>query len=145
MQGFKIVLICMLLLVLVSVYGLANDNSGTEVNVNINIGNNILTDIRSESLFAIGITTPLFGSAQTKYFGEEKYTTSLSGINLFLGYTKRNYFGKGLPGKGGAGYFEYGTVAILCPYIGIGYDYRFNDSFMVGIGLPDAFHFGFTF
>lgn len=143
MKRISVVVICLFLLVMVA--GVCYAGEGTEVNVNVNIGNNVLTDVRSETLFSVGITSPVVGSAQTKYFGETKYTTSISGINWCLGYTKRNYFGKGLPGNGGAAYFEYGTIAILCPFLGIGYDFRIDDNLLVGIGFPDVFHFGFTF
>lgn len=143
MQRFMVVVTCLFLLVMVT--GVCYADGNTEVNVNVNIGNNVLTDVRSETLFSFGITSPIIGSAQTKYFGEAKYTTSISGINWCLGYTKRNYFGKGLPGNGGAVYFEYGTVVLLCPYLGIGYDIRVGDNLLVGFGFPDVFHFGFTF
>ncbi|WP_211231295.1 hypothetical protein [Halonatronum saccharophilum] len=106
-------------------------------NTNINTNTNNIT-------VSFGITTPILGGTDDKYINGEKFSTSISEINWTLGYTKRNYFGDGLPSKGGAGYFEYGTMVILLLYIGLGYTYRFNDTFFVSAGIPD-FAIGFTF
>ncbi|MCK4258850.1 MAG: hypothetical protein KAX49_07720 [Halanaerobiales bacterium] len=145
MNKFKITAFVLVLIFLMSGYALAEENNSTNgVTVNVNM-NNTMTDFRNEAVFSIGVTSPIIGSAQTKYFGEKKYTTSISGINWCIGYTKRNYFGKGLPGNGGAGYFEYGTVTLLMPYVGVGYDYRIDENLIIGIGLPDLLHISFTF
>jgi hypothetical protein len=60
------------------------------------------------------------------------------GLNLGLGISYRSYFEPLYPGKGSL-YWEAGTVLILIPgWVGIGYDYRFNEQFYVGGGVQIA-------
>ncbi len=57
------------------------------------------------------------------------------GLNLGLGISYRSYFEPLYPEKGSL-YWEAGTVLIFIPgWIGIGYDYRFNEQFYVGGGV----------
>ena len=63
---------------------------------------------------------------------------SLSGLNTGFGISYRSYFEPLYPGKGSL-YWEAGTaVGILFPsYVGIGYDYRFNEFYVGGGVLID--------
>lgn len=60
--------------------------------------------------------------------------TSSIGLNLGLGVSYRSYFEPLYPQKGSL-YWEAGTFALLLPYAGVGYDYRFNETFYAGGGV----------
>lgn len=109
------------------------------VNVNVNVNQQTVTAPEQHTVFSLGITSPIFGNATNK----GGVTTKLTGINWCLGYTVRNYLGQGLPYNGGAMYFDYGTVLILVPYLGIGYTYRVDGNLMINFGIPEGVSFGF--
>lgn len=118
-----------------------------DVNIEINLDDseyNQLTDIGRQQVIAIGITTPIVGGTEYKELDGERYATSMTGINWLLGYTRRNYFGNGLPATGATGYFEYGTMGIIVPYIGAGITVRIVDTLFMDIGFPNV-ALGFTF
>lgn len=124
------------------------DNSSNNNMNNNNINNNMdeyITNMDSSFVIGFGTTTPLIGAADNVYYKNVKYTKNLTGINPLIGFSKRVYFGNGLPENGGEFYWEIGTVVILVPYIGIGYDFRLEDTLIIGLGIPDLLHIAFTF
>lgn len=122
------------------------------VNVNITPQNyqqqfneKTVTNINSSLNLGIGLTSPIIGTTNNIFINDKKFTKNLSGINWMLGFTKRNYFGDGLPTNGGSLYWEFGTVAIIVPYLGLGYDLRLGSAIVIGIGFPDVFHVNLAF
>ena len=115
-----------------------------EINVNINMGQ-ITPRTRNKTTFGLGITNVFFGTVKEEIFLEESYIKSINGLNCVFGFTSRNYLGDGLKTQAGAVYFEFGTMAILVPFIGVGYDYRISENGIIGFGLPDLVHFSMTF
>ena len=82
--------------------------------------------------FSVGILdTPVFAWVSTN---EQGGVTSLMGFNLGLGIHYRSYFEPLLPEKGSV-YWEAGTILLIDPYFGVGYDYRFNESVYAGAGV----------
>ncbi len=149
------ILIAIILIVPVSTI-FADENTNTQnqnVTVNINMDDiksaagltSGITDIRTTPTFGMGLSTPLIGTNHDVYRNGEKYTDKVTGFNIMLGYTWRNYLGNGLPVKGGAFYTELFTMAFIVPMVGAGYDYRFNESFVVGVGFPDILHGSISF
>lgn len=114
------------------------------ITVNVNVNQATVTQAQSDTVFSLGITSPIFGTASNVYYGQDKFTTKLTGINWLLGYTFRNYLGQGLPANGGQIYFDFGTIAILIPYVGFGYSYRIDNNFTINVGIPEGISFGFT-
>lgn len=89
---------------------------------------------------------PIYGTYHNVWIDGKEYTKKLTGINWALGYTWRNYTGNGLPKtKGGAFYYEFYTLALIVPFAGFGYDYRFNESVLIGFGFPDLIHGSIAF
>ncbi len=136
-----------LILIVIPVF--ADDNTNNQnVTVNINMTdlkaelglNTGITDMRNQPSFGLGISTPLIGTNHDIYRGNEKFTTKTTGFNICLGYTWRTYMGDGLPTNGGALYYEFFTMALIVPMVGVGYDYRIGDNFMIGVGFPDMIH-----
>ncbi len=56
------------------------------------------------------------------------------GFNLGLGFSYRSYFSP-LMVKQGSMYWEAGTVILVDPYVGVGYDYRFSEEIYAGGGV----------
>lgn len=81
--------------------------------------------------FSIGLDLPTYAWVTSDEAGN---VTKLTGINLALGFSYRSYF-QPLAPQSGAGYWEAGTILLLDPYVGVGYDYRVNESLYVGGGL----------
>lgn len=98
-----------------------------------------------DSMAGIGITITLIGTMRRQVIDGEDYITSMSGLNWTIGYTKRNYFGDGLVVGEGSGYFEYGTLVLIAPYVGAGYSYRFNKDVIGTIGFPAGLEVSFRF
>ena len=149
MKKYILIILSLIMVLTLSQIALAEENvnkNENEVNVNVNIENKEtkLTDVGSQQVTGFGVTTPIVGKAKYKEINGEFYTTEMSGLNLMMGYTSRTYFGNGLPADGGAGYFEYGTMVLIAPYIGVGYTYRINKSFFIDVGVPNV-AIGFTF
>jgi len=117
--------------------------------VNINMPNMMQGTIMvppETNMFSLGFTSPIYGKFHNVYYGNQIYTKKITGINWLFGYTWRTYSGLGLPQKkGGAFYFEIYTVAIFVPFVGAGYDYRFEENFLLGVGFPDIIHAGISF
>lgn len=81
--------------------------------------------------FQVGFDSITFGWPSVDAKGG---VTSSFGINVGLGITYRSYFEPLYP-ESGALYWEAGTVILLDPFVGIGYDYRFNENLYVGGGV----------
>lgn len=137
-KGFIKILIVVAFLAIYSGTVLASEQT-----INVNVNQTTVTEAQSSSVFSLGITSPIFGTATNKYYGQEKFTTRLMGINWLLGFTVRNYLGQGLPTNGGSLYFDYGTVAILVPFLGIGYSHRVNGNLTLNIGIPEGLSLSF--
>ena len=142
-KGFCVVAI----LVICVGIAFANDVSGNQqnqsvvVNVTIPQGNAIpegavLLAEKTHSL-GLGLSAPIYGTEHNVIRNGQVFTEKMTGINWGLGYTWRHYFGDGLPQVGGALYWEFMTLAIVVPMVGIGYEYRFNDTIRMGFGYPD--------
>ena len=150
----KLIMLFVIALIITG-YVFADDNTQTQnVTVNIDLGDlkealglddDNITDFKNSSSIGFGVSTPFFGTSQDIYKGNEKYTLKTNGFNLMLGYTWRTYFGEGLPTNGGAGYFEIFTMALIVPMVGVGFDYRIGENFMVGVGFPDIIHGSISF
>ncbi len=65
---------------------------------------------------------------------EQGGVSSATGLNLLLGVTHRSYFEPLYAGKG-SGYWEVGTIVLVDPFVGAGYDYRPNDMIYFGGGI----------
>ncbi|WP_152560790.1 hypothetical protein [Thermus caliditerrae] len=81
--------------------------------------------------FQVGLDSVTFGWPSVDAKGG---IVNSFGINLGLGVAYRSYF-EPLYSEKGSLYWEAGTVLLLNPYLGIGYDYRFNEQFFVGGGV----------
>ena len=81
--------------------------------------------------FSVGLDMPTFAWVKSNANGEIQ---SLFGINLGLGVTYRSYLTP-LAIESGSIYWEAGTILLIDPYIGGGYDYRINEMLYVGGGL----------
>jgi hypothetical protein len=143
----KAIIVAILLVVSISVVIAAEApaNQQTQsVVVNVNVPQASMVPVGVDLVAAnthsigLGISTPIYGKEHNVIRNGEVFTEKLTGINLALGYTWRHYFGDGLPQKGGALYWEFLTMAIIVPMVGIGYEYRFNDTFRIGVGFPDV-------
>jgi hypothetical protein len=80
---------------------------------------------------AVGIFTPGIGfNVSTNEAGQ---ITGVSGINFALGFSRKNYFN---PVEFGSfnGFWQWGTLALIVPYLGIGADYVFESGFFIGVG-----------
>jgi hypothetical protein len=142
----KVFVVAILLIVSISVVAAAEvpANQQTQsvvVNVNIPQTSIVPTGVNlvaaNTHSIGLGVSTPIYGTEHNVIRNGEVFTEKLTGINWALGYTWRHYFGDGLPQKGGALYWEFLTMAIIVPMVGIGYEYRFNDTFRIGVGFPD--------
>jgi hypothetical protein len=80
--------------------------------------------------FQVGLDTVGIGWPSTNDKGG---VLNVLGFNLGLGLVTE-VICEVYPEKGSV-YWEVGTVALLDPYLGIGYDYRFNEQFYVGGGV----------
>ncbi|MCY1152661.1 MAG: hypothetical protein OWP43_09630 [Sphaerochaetaceae bacterium] len=143
----KIILLVSLLLV--STYIFADNNSNTNnqnvvVNVNLNeelkstlIPEGVELQAKSTTSLSLGVFDPIIGNCTNVLIDGEVYTQKVTGINVCLGYTWKNYFGDGLPLNkvGGCAYYSLGTLALIVPMANIGYDYRFSESFVMGLSL----------
>jgi len=81
--------------------------------------------------FQVGLDTVILGWPSVDAKGG---VVSTLGINVGLGVAYRSYFEPLYPEKGSA-YWEVGTIVLLDPYVGVGYDYRINEQFYVGGGV----------
>ena len=81
--------------------------------------------------FSVGLDSPVFAWVTTD---ENGGITSLFGFNLGLGLSYRSYF-EPLQVKKGSTYWEAGTILLIDPYFGIGYDYRFTEEIYAGGGI----------
>lgn len=87
---------------------------------------------------SVGLDSPVFAMVSATPTGEVE---SLLGLNLGLGFSYRSYF-KPLAAESGSAYWEAGTVILLDPYFGVGYDYRASDTLYIGGGV-DVFPLNF--
>ena len=81
--------------------------------------------------FQVGLDTPTFGWPSVNAQGG---ITNSFGINMGLGISYRSYFEPLYP-QSGSLYWEAGTFVLILPYLGVGYDYRFDEKFYVGGGV----------
>ena len=81
--------------------------------------------------FSIALDMPTFSWVSANDDGS---VTSLFGFNLALGASYRSYFSP-LAENQGAGFWEVGTILLLDPYVGVGYDYRVGKSLYVGASI----------
>jgi len=81
--------------------------------------------------FSIGLDMPVFSWVSAN---DDGAVTSLFGFNFALGVSYRSYFSP-LEIEKGSGYWEAGTVVLIDPYVGAGYDYRISEQLYAGAGL----------
>ncbi len=81
--------------------------------------------------FQVGLDTVALGWPSAD---EKGGIVSTLGINLGLGIAYKSYFEPLYPEKGSL-YWELGTILLIDPYIGVGYDYRINEMFYLGGGV----------
>ena len=81
--------------------------------------------------FSIGLDSPTFAWVSAD---EQGGITSLIGFNVGLGFSYRSYFEPLMPRQGSV-YWEAGTILLLDPYVGAGYDYRIDEQIYVGGGV----------
>lgn len=143
----RIIVAIVLILFACTSIALADEVSGNQQNQNVVVNVNISQDdliprgaiMMAENTHSIGfgVSSPIYGTEHNVIRNGEVFTEKLTGINWTMGYTWRHYFGDGLPQKGGAMYWEFLTMALIVPMVGIGYEYRFNETVRVGVGFPD--------
>ncbi|MBK5202080.1 MAG: hypothetical protein JJE21_11210 [Spirochaetaceae bacterium] len=143
----KIILLFSLLIVSMFIYASDNVNTNTKnVVVNVNLSDELSSylipegvelQVKSTKNFSLGAFDPIFGTCSNVLIDGKVYTQNITGINWFLGYTWKNYFGDGLPlhEAGGCAYYSLGTMFLIIPMANIGYDYRFSDSFVMGLSV----------
>ncbi len=141
--------ILFLSLLILSTFIYADDNINTNnqnVVVNINLTDELKSTLipegvelqaKSTKTLSLGAFDPFIGNCTNVLIDGEVFTQKVTGINLLLGYTWKNYFGDGLPlnKAGGCAYYSLGTLVFFVPMANIGYDYRFNESFVMGLSL----------
>ena len=81
--------------------------------------------------FSIGLDAPAFSWVSAN---EDGAVTSLFGFNFGFGVSYRSYFTP-LEIEKGSGYWEAGTIILIDPYVGVGYDYRISELIYAGGGL----------
>jgi len=81
--------------------------------------------------FSVGFDMPTYAWVTANENGD---VLSVLGVNAGLGISYRSYF-QPLAPQSGSAYWEAGTILLLDPYIGGGYDYRMSDSIYAGLGL----------
>lgn len=143
----KVVLLFSLLMVSMFIYADGNiNNNNQNVTVNINLSdelNSVLIpkgvnlQVQSTTNLSLGLFDPIIGHCSNVLIDGNVYTQKVTGINILLGYTWKNYIGDGLPVNeaGGCAYYSLGTMFFIIPMANIGYDYRFSDSFVMGLSV----------
>lgn len=143
----KIILFLSLLILSTFIYADDNINTNNQnVVVNVNLTDELKSTLIPEGVelqakstknLSLGLFDPFIGNCTNVLIDGEVFTQKVTGINLLLGYTWKNYFGDGLPlnKAGGCAYYSLGTVVLFVPWANIGYDYRFNESFVMGLSL----------
>jgi len=81
--------------------------------------------------YSVGFDMPTYSWVKSTDNGD---VLSLFGVNAGLGISYRSYL-QPLAPESGSIYWEAGTILLLDPYVGGGYDYRVNDSLYLGGGL----------
>ncbi|MGD1822845.1 MAG: hypothetical protein ACPKM0_08820 [Pleomorphochaeta sp.] len=143
----KIILFLSLLILTTFIYADDNINTNNQnVVVNVNLTDELKSTLipdgvelqaKSTKNLSLGLFDPIIGNCTNVLIKGEVYTQKVTGINICFGYTWKNYFGDGLPlnKAGGCAYYSVGTVVFFVPWANIGYDYRFNESFVMGLSL----------
>lgn len=143
----KIILFLSLLILSTFIYADDNINTNNQnVVVNVNLSDSLKSTLipegvqlqaKSTTNLSLGLFDPIIGNCTNVLINGEVYTQKVTGINICLGYTWKNYFGDGLPlnKAGGCAYYSLGTLVFFVPMANIGYDYRFNESFVMGLSL----------
>ena len=92
----------------------------------------------------LGLDLPTFGWVK---YNNQGQIIKVRGINLGLGYSAKNYF-KPVKLNAFNPYWQWGTVVLIIPYIGIGGDYVWKSGFYAGVGtvyLVPYIYAGFYF
>lgn len=123
-----------------------NNNNNQNVVVNINLSDELKSSVIPDGVvlkaqdtknISFGLFDPFIGNCTNVLIDGKVYTQKVTGINLLLGYTWKNYIGNGLPlnEPGGCAYYSLGTVCFFVPMANIGYDYRFSEGVVMGVSL----------